>query len=171
MEFFTKVGPVLLGFMALGLYLFLLGCNAKLPPKVFQGKVSILVLSILLLLWTGSNTVMRATSPSRGELVLEDIVKQVHPPAQVNDTTRIESVTLEGETIIYTIAFSTSQAEAQVLSDDMKKAIAVEACRESAFGVALKLNVPVEVRFKDSANTPMEPLHITPADCPTQPPK
>jgi len=162
----AAVSPVTWSVIALGLYLFLLGCNVKLPPPKLQGKVSMLVISIILLFLSVPTVAVKLMAPPIEELVLGEIKSQIRLPYVLGQGgTQIDDIFLEGKKVVYAISVNTETAETRAFSEQMRMDLAEQACQKKDFGVALDMGVSVEVRFKEISGTPMDTVTITPQDC------
>lgn len=151
--------------IAIGLYLFLLGCNLKLPPQKLQGKVSILILAIILLFLSVPSVAVKMMAPPIENLVLEEIKTQVRVPYQIHPGARIDDIFLEGKKVVYSITLNNETAETRAFTEQMKMDLAEQACQKKDFGAALDMGVSVEVRFKDPSGETLESIVITPEDC------
>lgn len=167
MELIGKIGFANLAILVAGVYLMLLGCNARLWPKILRGKVFVIVISALMLLWSVSAVVRIVTTPSPGKLVLDEIRGNIHPPTDLDTNARIDDIILEDNDtkLVWLMTINVAQRDAAAITEAMEDQIKLQACEEGEMSLPLRMGISVEVRFNDRTGALISSVTIRPGDC------
>lgn len=152
--------------VAFGLYLFGIGCGVKwLPPKFLRGRVWVAIIGVFVLLWGGSSVITAMNRPSAAQLVADQINQQIRPPAPLDQSLRIDSVTAQGNTVIYTLSFTEEHTDPKAMEQSVRNDMKNNACGNQDYQAIFRMQGSLQMVFKDMNGNVVDTLTVSPADC------
>jgi len=152
--------------VAIGLYLFGLGCGVKLlPPKFLRGRVWLAIIGVFVLLWGGSSVMTALNRPSAAALVASQLNDQLRPPVKLDQSLRIDSIAASGNTVVYTLSFTEEHADPKAMEQSVRNDMKINACGNQDYQGIFRMQGSLQMVFKDMNGNVVDTLTISPADC------
>lgn len=163
-ELLNNIGFLTVAALSAGLYLFLLGCAAPLPPKKWRGKIWLFFIAVPVLISASSNVLLKSTQVSPAEFFVAQMRPSFAPPMPLNEVMRLEDITAEGSNVVFHVSISSQADRPRKHMNDLKNELASDACSKEDFMDGLRSGVSLEIRFSQEGHENVS-LIISPADC------
>lgn len=163
-DLLSNVGFLTIAALSAGLYLFLLGCNAALPPKKLRGKIWLFFIAFPILVSAGSNVFLKTNQISPAEFFVSQLRLSFAPPMPLNEHMRLENITAEKNNVVFHVSISPHVDRPRKHMDDLKNELSADACSKEDFMAGLKSGVNLEIRFTQLGQENVS-LVISPSDC------
>lgn len=166
-DFVQEIGFLTIAALAAGLYLFLLGCNAPLPPKKMRGRIWLIIIAFFILVSASSNVFLKTNQISPAEFFVSQLRPGFAPPMPLNEHMRLEDITAENNNVVFHVSISPHIERPRKHMYDLKNELLADACTKEDFMAGLKSGVSLEMRFTQPGQE-NESLIISPSDCQPQ---